>query len=188
MLNKLKYSCCFFICVCTFAYVNGQTKLLSPGEMLPGVWQWTNGKDTFTIQLFRIDTSWKSKVNDTEFGPNIYGWHRYVENGVLIESSFPESLYQKPFSKGIFGGIMNTKDIYLWFRDITRDRDFRVEAEFLDSAGTLMRWTTHRPQERVWYPPPKPKIWDGQTIPSSVILHKMPETTTTALNKPKEMD
>jgi hypothetical protein len=123
--------------------------------------------------LFKIDTFWQSHVTTDVFGPNIYGWHRYVENGIVVESSFPVSSTQTPFSKGIFGGIMNNKDILLWFKDITRERDFRVEAEFLDSAATLMRWTTHRPQERVMYPPPMPKIWEGQTIPSPIILRKI---------------
>jgi hypothetical protein len=175
MLNKCKYLFSLILVLHTFNYLNGQNldNPVSPGKMLTGTWQWANCKDTFTIQLFCIDTLFQSNVTTDMFGPQIYGWHRFVENGVLIENSFPSSLPQVPFSKGIFGMVMNNKDFLLWFRDITRERDFRVAVEFLDSTATLMKWTTHRPQERVWYPLPKPKIWEGQTIPSPIIMHKI---------------
>jgi hypothetical protein len=175
MLNKFKYLFCFIFILHSFGYLNAQNmdKPVSPVKILTGTWQWTNCKDTFTIQLFSIDTLWQSRVTTDMFGPKIYGWHRFVENGIVVESSFPESSTQVPFSKGIFGMVMNDKNFLLWFHDITRERDFRVEAELLDSPATLMRWTTHKPQERVMYPPPKPKIWEGQTIPSPIIMHKI---------------
>ncbi len=175
MLDKCKYLCCLIFVLFSFSKLNGQTTdtLISPGKILPGTWQWTNCRDTFTIQLFRIDTAWKSNFNNDVFGPKIYGWHRYVENGILVETSFPDSLPQAPFSKGIFGGIRNNKECLIMFHDITRGRDFWIDINFLDSSGTRMKWVTYRPQERVLYPPPKPKIWSGQTIPSPIILHKI---------------
>ncbi len=175
MLNKYKYIFCLIYVLHAFNYLNGQSldKPVSPGKMLTGTWQWTNCKDTFTIQLFNIDTLWQSHVTTDMFGPKIFGWHRYVENGILLESSFLNSSTKPSFPHGIFGMVMNDKNFLLWFHDFTRERDFRVEAEILDSTATLMKWTTHRPQERVMYPLPKPKIWEGQTIPSPIIMHKI---------------
>jgi hypothetical protein len=175
MLNKYKYIFCLIFILSSFNYLDAQNldKPGSPGKMLTGTWQWTNRKDTFTIQLFNIDTFWQSHVTTDMFGTQIYGWHRFVENGVLIENSFPSSEPQVPFSKGIFGIVMNNKDYLLWFRDITRGRDFRVEVEFLDSTGTVLKWITDRPQE-VWYNRNNmSKIMEGQTIPSPIILHKI---------------
>ena len=168
--------CFFLLLVASFNLLEAQGINNSLAEKLCRAWQWVSCKDTFTIQLFYIDTLWKGYDNKNSFGPKIYGWHRYVENGIEVESSFPLSSNQKPFSKGIYGMVMNKDSVLLWFKDITRDRGFRVKVDFLDSANTVIKWITHRPQERVvWDPSTKPKIWEGQTIPSPIILHKMPD-------------
>lgn len=164
----------FFVTGCCVTHIHSNKNNPSFKDVLIGKWQWTNNKDTFTIQLFSIDTVWKSYVNDDKFGPQIYGWHRYVENGVVIESSFPDSLPHRPFSKGISGMIMNKDSAQLWFYDITRDRYFRIKSEILDSEGTTMLWITHRPQEKWFFAnEKKPKILEGQTIPSPITLHKI---------------
>ena len=72
-----------------------------------------------------------------------------------------------------FGTILNQDSLLLMFNDITKGRSFWIAATFLDSTATTLKWITHRPQERVIYPPPNPKIWEGQTIPSPIVLHKI---------------
>ncbi len=188
MLKFFRYSVCVLAFFSMYV-VNAQEtakKNISP-EHLTGKWQWVNDQDSFIIEIAFIDTSFSSKMSNNFFGPQITGWHRYVENGTLIESSFPGSSTNPVYKQGIFGVVMNNTNILLWFHDLTRERDFRIETEFLDSTGTLIKWITHRPQQRDWYQSDEPKIWEGQTIPRSLILHKIATLeTTTASNKQKE--
>lgn len=146
------------------------SKRISIEQNLAGTWQWTNLKDSFTVKIAYSDTLMPSKVSNDTFRLKIYGWHKYVGNGVLVENTFADS---STLSPSISGTIKNNTEVLLWLNDITRARYFRVQIEFLNFECTIMRWITDRPQERTMYPPPKPKIWEGQTIPSPIVLHKI---------------
>jgi hypothetical protein len=177
MLGKLKYLCLAFLSLgfglCAVSHLGVTNQSIRVEKALKGTWLWINDRDTLSIKLTYKDTIVSSKVNTDTFRYKISGWHRYIENGSVMESTFSDLPNQEKIAPSIFGTIMNNEKALLWFRDITRARNFRVEIEFLDSTCTLMKWTTNRPQERVLYPPPKPKIWEGQTIPSPIILHKI---------------
>ncbi len=55
-----------------------------------GTWRWASGNDTLTIILEKqIDTFPNSQVQEV-----LVGWHRFVKNGQVIESSFPNTSHQ----------------------------------------------------------------------------------------------
>src|SRR5205085_847519 len=77
----------------------------------------------------------------------------------------------------IIGSIEDNKKISLILQDLTRQRQFRIEVAFTDPEMRTLKWTTGNPLERVFYPRPNPKIWEGQTVPSGIILHKISHLT-----------
>ncbi len=142
---------------------------------LNGYWQWVSSEsDTFTIRMECTDTTIYSKVKDEVlFKYIIYGWHSYSQKDSLIENTLSKSRENSRKEVSIFGVFLDFDKIAIRFHDITRDRDFRIKLQFVDKEMKTLKWTTSHPLERLMYPPPKAKIWDGQTLPTEMILHKI---------------
>jgi hypothetical protein len=139
-----------------------------------GYWQWTSPEsETFTIKIVCIDTTIYSKVkNEILYQYLIYGWHNYSKKDVVLENTISKSGSDLK-DASIYGAFLDNKKISIKFHDITRERDFRINLEFIDSDMRTLKWTTSHPLERPIYPVTHPKIWEGQTIPSEIILHKI---------------
>ncbi len=76
------------ICFVVIGKTNAQTD--TSLNKFTGTWQWTTGSDTLTLILAKqIDTFPNNQVKEV-----LVGWHRYVKNGQLIESSFPYTNHQ----------------------------------------------------------------------------------------------
>jgi hypothetical protein len=164
--------CVIFLCILCY----GQRLSCFPFETrLKGTWQWTNKNDTFTVKLNYLDTIVKSHVNSDIFKSIIYGWHQYSQNGSVVESDLHNAAENSTKTASIWGTIMNNNNPIILFKDITRDRKFKIDIEFLDSTFRVFKWTQIGKLERLFYPSPNPKIWEGQTVPSPLIMHKISE-------------
>jgi hypothetical protein len=138
---------------------------------LQGSWQWmSEDSELFTVKLLCTDTTVHAKVGTNYFRYKIYGWHKISKKGVELENTTQN--FGDINTISIFGTIINDSQIKLNFHDLTRDRNFRVYLEFLDPEMKTLKWTSS-PQERPLYPAPKAKIWEGQTVPSNIILHRV---------------
>ena len=133
-----------------------------------GTWQWTRGKDTFTIKL--IEDTFYLKYPDTLLHW-ILGWHKFVQDGKLLESSyeFTDSIKNK---KTTIIGAVNKGVLICTFRDLSRDRSFRIEMKMLNRRHSKILWTSQFLEDiRINEPPSK--IRGGQTVPSGIILKKI---------------
>jgi len=139
-----------------------------------GVWQYVNEKDTFTF-ILKNDSLYKSQNRKDSSTEKLvmYCWHRYVENGVEVENNL-ENINNLKKCSGLGSPARDSINIYLEliFLNSIRNRNFRIFFKLLNKENSMALWESW-PQERLLYPPPKPKIWEGQTIPSPIILNKI---------------
>jgi hypothetical protein len=142
----------------------------SPGfEKFLGTWQWVSANDTFTFRLIK-DTGY-FKPRDTVF-ILLTGWHRFIANDTVLESSLEFSDSVKNKFTTLVGSRIEKNILSLVFKDITRDRSFNVEMELLNEKGDRAIWTSYF-IERIRVNEPPPKIREGQTVPSNIVLFKI---------------
>ena len=138
-------------------------------EKFLGTWQWTSSRDTFTFKL--IKDTFYFKPRDTVF-ILLTGWHKFISNGIILESrmEFSDSVKNKFTTLVGFGTENNI--LSLGFIDITRDRSFDVKMELINEKGNKATWTSFF-TERIRINEPPPKIREGQTVPSNIVLLKI---------------
>lgn len=157
----------------------GQVNLIFNADSLKkyeGKWQWIDKKDTFVL-VIKMDTLLQgSKLVTESRGENkmaLYAWHKFVQNGVVLENTLPAiGNLNKSSGVGVEALSVSTNYLNMAFTDYMRDRSLRVFLKIINIEKNKAVWESW-PQERVLYPQPKPKIWEGRTIPSPIILTKI---------------
>ncbi|SUX46134.1 DUF6705 family protein [Chryseobacterium indoltheticum] len=127
-----------------------------------GNWKWTSGNDSFEI-LLKKEKVFHSISNDHSCVDRIIGFHQYVKNGTIIESSlqhqntnFAENLMS------IYGYIVAPNQILWAGVDIlSNGNHVKMELEYIDANHVKIKSLNTYPGTKLYLP--------GQTIPSSEI-------------------
>jgi hypothetical protein len=134
-----------------------------------GIWQWTSSQDTFTIKLIKDSIFLKQRETRLVI---VTGWHRFIKDGKVLESSMEYSDTIKNKYTTIVGSKIERNILSFIFNDITRDRSFEVKFELIGVNDSRAVWSSYY-LERIRVNEPPPKFKDGQTIPSDIILKKL---------------
>jgi hypothetical protein len=142
-----------------------------------GTWQWSSGTDTLTLVI-------QKQNNVILYGnvtkPSLVGWHRYVKNGVEIESSFQyigrdENLdHDSPnaldFKNTLFGFAKSSTTAYFTnFWNLTYHRSDEMFLTFLPSSTTQVTMRV-RGHDGIYNGVPRDRR--KQSMPTNLILTK----------------
>lgn len=104
-----------------------------------GTWQWVSGNDTVVLHLYKQAIHYPAPLNyDVE---NIIGWHKYVKNGVTIESSLQYS--GSPYTGGhstIFAWCQSAVKLYGSFDDLSKNKQCDLYLKMLNTRYSQMEW------------------------------------------------
>ncbi|HAI84919.1 MAG: DUF6705 family protein [Chitinophagaceae bacterium] len=136
-----------------------------------GIWRWVSGTDTLILYLQKQYVEAKPGCNL----PSIIGWHRYVQNGRLIEST--EQYFGLPYLNDshamlisvVQSGINpNATEVVGSSKDITKNKSFTLSLKMLNTNYNQMRWKISNKQGMQ-----KPNFDYGSTLPWDVVLQKL---------------
>lgn len=139
-----------------------------------GTWQWVSNSDTVTIKLKKMTTKFVRPEN--AFGEHLLGCHRYVKNGIEVESSLGkyDSLVNHNMQKlrTIYAYNMEDMDTSKAegsMRDISKQKRISVFFEYL--SNTQIRMILKNTEGTKVAVPGKP-YYSGITLPRGIILTK----------------
>jgi hypothetical protein len=117
------------------------THVASPNlDKFVGTWQWISGTDTVKIVLAKQNIYMPAPMDNTI--ETLVGWHRYVKNGIEVESSL--QYLNSTFNSGhhtLFGGdISPTKIYFTTFKDITKNKQCNLYFTLLTGSVTQATW------------------------------------------------
>jgi hypothetical protein len=131
-----------------------------------GTWRWVSGADTLELKLYKQAIHFPEPMDfDVE---NIIGWHRYVKNGVLIESSFPYA--GLPYIGGhstVFAWGQSPIKLYGNFNDLTKKKRCDIYLLMTNSSYTEISWKIMETRGMTL-----PGFQYGFTLPVSLTLTK----------------
>ena len=132
-------------------------------DKFTGHWKWTSGNNSFEMVL-KKEKIFSIIGNDHQACEDIIiGFHEYIKNGVLIESSlqhqdtnfsqdFESMTFFGVFGQILLGGMSNISNL---------NNNIRMELEYIDSTHLKIKSLTNYQGVKVYLP--------GQPIPSSEI-------------------
>ena len=145
-----------------------------------GTWEWTSGGETFRIVISKHTL--QRSVNPQEYSDQIVGWHSYTKNGQLVESSTDKS---KPIfltwsdahdNSTLIGGVkVSDTKIWLYFDDISKNKDCKASLEMVAGKTDELRWTLEDKERMnviINGVPSSPPVPEGFTVPTNLILKK----------------
>jgi hypothetical protein len=109
-----------------------------------GTWLWTSGTDTIKLVLQKQVIHYPYQLNYDE--DRLVGWHKYVKNGVLIESDLQNVGTQWTWIGGhsvtsLFGGLLGPNKIYFTTcKDITKNKKGEMRFKMLPNSTTQAIW------------------------------------------------
>jgi hypothetical protein len=136
-----------------------------------GTWIWTSNTDTikFVFQKQRIHFPAPWFYDDDA----LVGWHKYVKNGVLIESDLQKigTIYTGLNTQAsMFGSTQKPTNIYFTtFRDLTLNKRCDAYFTLLPNSTTQAKWIVKDP--RGIYRGPQGTI-SMYTLPSNIVFTK----------------
>ena len=139
-----------------------------------GTWRWTNHTDTFDVKLIK-DTIPKVMTNSVTY--NIYGFHKLIEKGRLVENSFSDTKKFLLSEATIVGTNLNDTTLNLIVIDKYRHKSYLINLT-LEKEPTRAIWKKIKDQERIQYITKSqrintPKPLSSKVIPTNVILNKV---------------
>ena len=141
-----------------------------------GTWQWTSGYDTVTVVLEK-QTSQFVNGDSREV---LVGWHKYVKNGVPVESSIQhtgKSINADSIPLGndpeitLYGFTKNSRQI--WFNrfwDLSLHNNCHLFFELLPGSLTQASWTLTNPDGSTYQGPSG--TYNQFTLPRNLTLTK----------------
>jgi hypothetical protein len=177
-MKSLTLNVVFFLLIKVCA---AQTTTLNPElNKFVGVWRWVNSTDTLEITLQK-QIYINYLVNTQE--EMLVGWHRYVKNGVLQQSSYPyisrninidfddNSL---DFKNTLFGTVYNTKPnevffITLW--DLVLHKNFELWFTLLPNSTNQAVWKLTQGRGGLYAGPHG--LNGVYSLPKEIILNKL---------------
>ncbi|WP_123885809.1 DUF6705 family protein [Chryseobacterium indoltheticum] len=131
-------------------------------DKFTGHWKWTSGNDSFEMVL-KKEKTFNILVSDHSCVDYIIGFHQYVKNGIIIESSLQHqntNFGQNLLS--IFGVGVSPDEILSAGVDILSNGNYvKMELEYIDVNHVKIKSLNTYPGTKLHLP--------GQTIPSSEI-------------------
>ena len=137
-----------------------------------GTWIWQNGNNSFTLILKKENALMPFPENYHE--EHIIGFHKYVNNGVVIENFLTVSNTNFSDKKWtIFSSIDNSNSNILSgsIFHATKDKSVQFEIEYIDATHIKLLSLKNRPGLKVSAPGQPPFDW-SITLPQNIILTK----------------
>jgi hypothetical protein len=170
-MNKLFFISIFFTVSTTSACQVSQKTLNEAKSTWQGIWQGVNGKDTITIYITHTKHP-KETFSERRTFVSLYGWHRIVQDGVVVENSSKStntSWNAESTVSCAYHGV--DKNLSILVKDITRNRLLDGEMIFLKSNKAILKTQlkeTYRNDDKV-YP-------EGQTFPKEIKIIRISPT------------
>ena len=139
-----------------------------------GIWRWSSGNDTVEITL--------QKQNYHNQFQTLCGWHKYVKNGILIESSYQYigrdinvdfSSNDADFKTTLNGSCYPSTPNNIFFTrfwDLSLHKNFNLFLNMLPGSTTQATWKLRQPRGVYVGPPGKNGLF---TLPRDLIMTKL---------------
>lgn len=142
-----------------------------------GTWRWTSGNDTVIIVLQKQVTNLPTGTSSNEI---LVGWHKYVENGQLIQSSL-QYIGQDINNENIpLGNDLNitlygftkspTEMWFVRFWDLTLHKNCNLFLKLLPNTTTQATWKLTNPNGTRYSGPSG--TYNQFTLPIDLVLTK----------------
>lgn len=141
-----------------------------------GTWQWNSGNDTVTLVLAKQTSNFPNGTSREV----LVGWHKYVKNGLVIESSFPhigQSINDENIPLGndleitLYGFTKNPREIWFHrFWDLTLHKNCHVFFKLMPGSLTQATWKLTNPDGSTYQGPPG--TYNQFTLPRNMVLTK----------------
>lgn len=131
-----------------------------------GTWRWVSGNDTLTIHFFKQAIHYPSPLDyDVE---GLVGWHKYIKNGVLSESSLQYSgLPRHGGHSTLLAWNQTPTKLYGVFSDLSKDKRCDLYLEMTNASYNQMTWKLKESRGI------KPSGFQyGFTLPTNLVLTK----------------
>ena len=131
-----------------------------------GTWKWALGNDSLIVNLCKQSILFPAPLNYYE--EVLVGWHKYVKNGILIESLLQYSgLPYRGGNSTIFAGKRTDFKTFGSFKDLNMNKQCDLYLTILDITNTQLNW---RLRESRGLKPNNFQV--GFTLPENIILIK----------------
>ena len=175
-MKQLIFICLISICTCKIYSqppINGEYLKYDYLDKYQGTWMWTSGSDTVIIKLKKlVDTSNGPVI--TFYSDDLFGVHKYIQNGVVIENSLPifdTITYSHTDSNTITGTGRRGSDtswVKCYLTDITKKKELYLRLSYINNNPPQLKWETFDAIEVL--------IDDGHlpgfTMPRNIVLTK----------------
>ena len=150
-----------------------------------GTWEWKSGNDYFRIVIS------KQKLEGTNFSTGskhhrdmAIGWHIYVKNGVIIDSSmdnvnrtFVDALDAIRNSSLNGGGGTNSKYLLVSFSDKQKNKSGKATLTLVQGKSNEANWKLkEREGIMIYDPATDPPYPQGWTVPTELVMKKISDT------------
>jgi hypothetical protein len=171
-MKKLFFIIAIVFSINTFCQTVTNTEL----DKFIGTWQWSSGNDTVTIVLEKQVYNVPFTGSNTEM---LVGWHRYVKNGALIESSFQyigrnvnvdANSHDVDFKTTLLGSTRTPTAVYFrTFWDLTLHKNCYLYFRLLSGSTTQATWKL-KEADGIYNGPSG--TYGKFTLPKSLVLTK----------------
>ena len=168
------------IIIC-FILKDAYAQVVVPNNLLNkfvGTWRWTSGTDTVEIVLEKQPFLIPQTGSNTE---SLVGWHKYVKNGVINQSSYPyigQSINSEYNDLGLdmkttltgctYSRIPN--EVYFYcFWDLVLHMNFNIFFTLQPGSTTKANWELRQPRGLYIGPPGLNGVF---TLPKQLVLTK----------------
>lgn len=141
-----------------------------------GTWKWTSGNDTVIIVLQKQVTNLPNGTSNEI----LVGWHKYIENGQLIQSSLQyigQDINNENIPLGndlnitLYGFTKSPTEIwFVRFWDLTLHKNCNLFMRLLPNTTTQATWKLTNPNGTRYSGPPG--TYNQFTLPRDLVLNK----------------
>jgi hypothetical protein len=135
----------FANCKAQTPYPSGSYQSKPELNKFVGTWVWASGSDSLILHLYKQAIHYPTPLNyDVE---NIVGWHKYISNGTVTESSIQYS--GQPYVGGhssIFAWGQSPIKLYGTFDDLTKNKSCDLYLTMTNATNTLLNWKLKEPR------------------------------------------
>jgi hypothetical protein len=134
-----------------------------------GTWRWTQASDTFEIKMQMGVFHYGGELNcDVE---QMFGWLRYVKNGVLQQSSYQYIGYPLTSGKVNFsiGNSNHQTKQFGSYKDMVKNKHGEVFVTMLNNNYTSLKWLLRESRGIK----SKPNFQWGFTVPTDLTLTRV---------------
>lgn len=147
-MKNIFLSICLLYCFNLSAqtpYPSGSYNAKPELDKFVGTWRWVSGSDTVEIRLFKQAIHYPQPLNyDVEA---LVGWHKYVNNGVTIETSLQfTGLPRTGGHSTMLAWDQTPNKVYGTFTDLTKNKNCDIYLTMTNAAYTQLDWKLKEPR------------------------------------------